>query len=201
MPPSTVRSGNKRCPACAKAWRATATCVTCDADLSRRRSAKYCSQRCCDIDRGQIRAEPLPVKACALPACGLEFVPTKAVQRCCSESHGKKLWHVEHPGQGYEWNDTRRDNYHRRRARKKATSTGRPVRLAEIRERDGSRCHLCERKVPDKAWPHPLSASLDHVIPLSKGGIHDPSNVKLAHLRCNVEKGNGGGNEQLLLIG
>lgn len=128
----------------------------------------------------------------------MEFQPKKLGQRTCSEAHGKKLWGRENPA---PWSDRRRDNYHRRRALKKGATTGRPVVLAEIRERDGNRCHLCGDRVSAKAWPHPLSASLDHVVPLTKGGAHDPDNVKLAHLACNTAKGNRGGNEQLLLIG
>ncbi|MFF7191782.1 HNH endonuclease [Streptomyces sp. NPDC008222] len=100
------------------------------------------------------------------------------------------------------WNDKRRDNYHRRRAQKKATSTGDPVLLADIAERDGWRCHICGKAVNSKLkWPHVKSASLDHLVPLSKGGAHDPANVRLAHLGCNSAKGNRGGGEQLLLIG
>jgi 5-methylcytosine-specific restriction endonuclease McrA len=38
------------------------------------------------------------------------------------------------------------------------------------------------------AWPHPASASLDHRIPLSKGGSHTAENTQLAHLACNVRK-------------
>lgn len=34
-----------------------------------------------------------------------------------------------------------------------------------------------------------MSVSLDHVVPLSQGGAHDPANVQLAHLTCNVRKG------------
>lgn len=178
------------------------TCAVCDASLAGRSSrALVCSKRCSDVKRGHVLAERLTETICALSSCGERFTPNKGGQRCCSEAHGKKLWHVENPGASYEWNDRRRDAYHRRRALKKAASTGRPVLLEEIRERDGNRCYLCERKVPDRAYPHPLSPSLDHVVPLSKGGAHDPDNVRLTHLRCNVEKGAGGGYEQLLLIG
>jgi hypothetical protein len=175
-------------------------CAVCGASLAGRSSrAVVCSKRCGDVKRGHVLAIRLAETICALPNCGARFTPNKGGQRCCSEPHGKKLWHIEHPGA--HWNDVKRDKYHRRRARKKATSTGRPVLLGEIRERDKNRCHLCRARVSAKPYPHPLSASLDHVIPLSRGGIHDPDNVRLAHLRCNVEKGADGGNEQLLLIG
>lgn len=143
------------------------------------------------MKRGHVLAVRLAPMSCQLPECGATFTPNKGGQRTCSELHGKRLWNRENPG---AWDDRRRDNYHRRRATKVAASTGRPVILAEIRERDENRCHLCDEIVPGAAWPDPLSASLDHVVPLSRGGVHDPDNVRLAHLRCNVEKG-----DQLLI--
>lgn len=99
------------------------------------------------------------------------------------------------------WNDRRRDAYHRRRARKAAATTGEPVILADIAARDGYRCFCGERVDMALAWPDPRSKSLDHIVPLSEGGAHDPSNVRLAHLRCNTVRGNRGGDEQLLLVG
>lgn len=50
-------------------------------------------------------------------------------------------------------------------------------------------------------YPHPMSPSLDHIEPLSLGGAHDPANVRLAHLKCNNDRSNRGGNEQLMLVG
>lgn len=89
------------------------------------------------------------------------------------------------------WTDERRDAWHRRRALLLEASTGEPVILAEIAERDAWVCGLCERLVDaELVYPDPMSKSLDHVVPLSKGGSHDPSNAQLAHLRCNVSKGN-----------
>lgn len=72
----------------------------------------------------------------------------------------------------------------------------------EIYERDSWRCQLCNKKVGRRfAWPHPLSASLDHLIPLALGGNHVRSNVVLAHLTCNLKKNVNPVGEQLLLIG
>lgn len=71
----------------------------------------------------------------------------------------------------------------------------------EIFERDGWRCGVCRRKVRRKLkHPHPMSASLDHIIPLADGGEHVRTNVQCAHLRCNIEKLHTGPG-QLLLIG
>ncbi len=38
-------------------------------------------------------------------------------------------------------------------------------------------------------YPDPDSLSLDHVMPLARGGEHAIDNVQAAHLRCNVRKG------------
>lgn len=50
--------------------------------------------------------------------------------------------------------------------------------------------------------PHPFAPTIDHVIPLDAGGMHEPSNVQTAHYRCNSIKSNGvlGQGEQLRLL-
>lgn len=65
---------------------------------------------------------------------------------------------------------------------------------AEIFERDGWVCQvpIC-RKPVDRSlrWPDTGSASLDHKIPLTRDGTsHTRLNVRLAHLSCNISKGN-----------
>lgn len=81
------------------------------------------------------------------------------------------------------------DLSHIRRANKRANeyeSVSRDVVLS----RDMWICHLCDGEIPaDAQWPHPLSASMDHVIPLSKGGAHTYENIKSSHLTCNISKG------------
>lgn len=71
----------------------------------------------------------------------------------------------------------------------------------EIFERDGWKCGICGRRVGKKPWPHPLSASLDHIVPLIEGGDHSRANVRCAHLGCNSGRRDRGGDEQLRLIG
>lgn len=64
-----------------------------------------------------------------------------------------------------------------------------PVYRNEIIKRDKGVCQICKTKVDMRVKaPHPLSASLDHIIPLSKGGTHEPANVQLAHFLCNSIK-------------
>jgi 5-methylcytosine-specific restriction endonuclease McrA len=54
-----------------------------------------------------------------------------------------------------------------------------------IYKRDGGRCHICKKLVKK------TDASLDHLIPISKGGEHTERNVALAHRRCNSSRGAG----------
>ncbi len=63
-----------------------------------------------------------------------------------------------------------------------------------IAERDGWTCHLCgdsiDRERHYQGWINPEGASVDHVVPLSRGGSNDPANLKAAHWSCNVRRGN-----------
>jgi 5-methylcytosine-specific restriction endonuclease McrA len=57
--------------------------------------------------------------------------------------------------------------------------------------RDGWICGLCSCEIDREAvWPQPQSASIDHIIPVSRGGSHTYDNVQAAHLVCNLRKGN-----------
>lgn len=172
-------------------------CLQCGAGFEARRGRMFCSKPC---QRRYRRLNPLPAtKFCERADCdrpaaakGLCKVHYKAMRREAGLESNNSIW-----------TDTRRDNYHRRRARRKAVSSGEPVRLADIAERDGFRCGLCHRKVNMAlVWPHKRSPSLDHIVPLSvDGGWHDPVNVQLAHLGCNVQKGAQVGEVQLAMIG
>jgi len=42
---------------------------------------------------------------------------------------------------------------------------------------------------PGLRWPHPLSPSVDHVIPVSAGGSDRDDNLRAAHWGCNKAKG------------
>lgn len=88
-----------------------------------------------------------------------------------------------------------------RRARKAAAEIE-VVEPLYIFERDNWRCHLCGKTVDRHLnGRHPLGPTLDHVIPLSRGGEHSRANVALAHRRCNTRKGNRAAGEQLALVG
>jgi 5-methylcytosine-specific restriction endonuclease McrA len=76
---------------------------------------------------------------------------------------------------------------HERRAREEAKIER--FDPLEVYKRDGWLCGICRAEVdPAVLHPDPMSASLDHVVPLSKGGDHTRENSVLAHLICNIRK-------------
>lgn len=71
------------------------------------------------------------------------------------------------------------------------------ISVERLVHRDKGNCHLCNNKVDMKDFEHNEQdyyiagnyyGSVDHVIPLSKGGTHTWGNVKLAHRLCNSYK-------------
>ncbi|MEU1302802.1 HNH endonuclease [Streptomyces shenzhenensis] len=53
-------------------------------------------------------------------------------------------------------------------------------------------CWLCGHNIGyELDARHPLSFTLDHEVPLSRGGdLLDPANARSAHRRCNSARGN-----------
>lgn len=77
----------------------------------------------------------------------------------------------------------------RRRMLKQQADQGERFAPDDVYERDGWTCGLCRQPVdPELPWPHPMSASVDHILPLSQGGSHTLANVQCAHLSCNSRK-------------
>lgn len=64
------------------------------------------------------------------------------------------------------------------------------VRADVVFDRDGWMCAACGNHIdPALQFPHPQSASVDHIVPLSKGGTHTYDNVQAMHLIGNLRKG------------
>jgi 5-methylcytosine-specific restriction endonuclease McrA len=80
-----------------------------------------------------------------------------------------------------------------RRDRRRARLLGATVEAfdrLEVFDRDGWVCQICARPVDRSVQhPDPASVSLDHILPLSRGGEHSRVNCQTAHLICNLRKG------------
>jgi 5-methylcytosine-specific restriction endonuclease McrA len=59
-----------------------------------------------------------------------------------------------------------------------------------LRQRDGWKCQLCKEDFSDPfpAHPHPKSVTVDHIIPIWKGGTDAQDNLRLAHRICNMKR-------------
>jgi 5-methylcytosine-specific restriction endonuclease McrA len=78
----------------------------------------------------------------------------------------------------------------RRRALVAQARTDEVFAPVDVHTRDGWACQLCYQPIDQSiAWPDPMSPSVDHVVPLSRGGAHALHNVQSAHLGCNSSKG------------
>jgi len=57
------------------------------------------------------------------------------------------------------------------------------TKRAHIYHRDGKKCVICGKHLPFKKM------TLDHIIPKSKGGSNDVTNLRSTCFKCNCEKG------------
>src|SRR5699024_2277322 len=90
----------------------------------------------------------------------------------------------------YEANpEVRRANRRKRRARERSVEHA-PYTTQDIIDRDGLTCSWCGDDIDlGIEYPNPMSKSIDHVLPISKGGPDTLENVQLLHLTCNIQKG------------
>lgn len=98
-------------------------------------------------------------------------------------------------GRRREWKKARRktqvglDEHWAENAKRRARAAGAPVvelvKRQEVFERDGWICQLCGLPTLRETGHHPMSASVDHIIPLAEGGDHTYDNCVTAHLACN----------------
>ena len=76
----------------------------------------------------------------------------------------------------------------------KAGAEHEPWTHQEIYERDGGLCQYCELELPPYTYCPPVHKdgfTVDHVIPLSRGGRDASDNLMLCCHLCNAKKGNG----------
>lgn len=142
--------------------------------------AKYCSDNC--------YKETISLYRSDCEVCGSRFKGRKGrANKFCS----RECYHNSLGSGGFvphkTINSTTDYNSMKRAKRYGVQVEG--VNTLEVFERDGWTCGICNERV-DKDIPYPCgkSASLDHIIPMSKGGGHTYDNTQLAHLKCNLKK-------------
>lgn len=92
----------------------------------------------------------------------------------------RRAWKIENP-------EKCRTYWHNRKARIKGNGGTIPTDLEEILfEQQEGLCYLCGDLLYDRFNDPP---SIEHKIPISRGGPNTIENIGLAHLSCNVKKG------------
>ena len=111
--------------------------------------------------------------------CGEKFITRDKKRICCSKECSKKHSNRKKEKRLYKNGDI--DN---------------TITLTKLIKRDNSICHICGTKCDINDYCYKGNVfiagenypSIDHVIPISKGGLHSWENVKLAHRHCNTIK-------------
>jgi hypothetical protein len=158
-------------------------CEWCDTpfttmDRRKRFCSRDCKDRAKDAARQAVIEAAKPERQCVY--CGVDMPRSmRADARFCSDGCNSAAHHLKSASGRLPKGSGRR----------------REIERAYVIERDGSRCHLCGKKCK------PEDIHLDHVIPLSQGGSHELTNLRVAHAFCNLSKRNRARNEQLLLVG
>lgn len=186
------------------------TCVVCGAEhQSARKDGKFCSDEC--------RAVNYKTRGCTPPLPSRRSLARLKMMNASKGRSGRYPWVcgtcswcggnfvARRPSGGAARFCSRNCSHYavaaRRRARKRGNGAE-PYARQEIFRRDGWRCHICRKAVRRSVVaPHPLAPTIDHLVPIARGGADAPWNVATAHFLCNSIKGDRGGGEQLMLAG
>lgn len=121
------------------------------------------------------------------PEFGARFRSSNPSQLYCSEGCRKRArWKRREKSLGSHGS-------HVKRAKRYGVEYDRSITLNKLIKRDGMTCYICGKTCTkdDKRWGTfgPDYPTIDHVIPLCKGGTHTWDNVRVACGECNDAKG------------
>lgn len=186
-------------------------CVGCSQEFQpnpgRPTATTYCSSKCA---RSHVKAEALSRHERECVECGTGFDPrtqhgrTSKNVRCpncrtgpraplewgsCADCGAEFLGDPQRRYCSRTCSQTSQYRVGRARRRLSDSSIDR-VPFFSVADQCGGRCGICGSDVNlDLKNPHPLSATIDHIIPLSHpDSSHDLGNLQLAHLSCNSSK-------------
>lgn len=188
-PERTLEMGRMSRAKNAHKYISTGVCVICGTDYqchsSVAKQQKTCGRKCGKIlsDRsrgeGSIRRR---TRHCA--TCGKAFIPSRPnrhqeaagyVQRNCSYECSRIAHGPAKP---------------LAKIRRAVMATSKPIDPIAICSRDGWKCYLCGIETPKslRGTTDDRAPEVDHIIPLSKDGLHLPLNCSCACRCCNLSK-------------
>lgn len=146
-------------------WAKNKRCLVCQEEHTHPRLRKFCSGKCQAIWHRHGGVAPARFKQCS---------------RCTSFID---LYQVGRAGR------KKRADTKMCAACKRAKYTRHRISTTELADRDGVDCGICGETVDmSLVFPDLFRASVDHVVPFAQCGTHDPNNLQLAHLWCNLVK-------------
>ena len=170
-------------------------CAVCHNSFMGQQKRKYCSGKCQKEQNRQVawiihRTTQTP-RETACRECGVVFT---ALTRTREPHH--------YCGRVCAARYARRNAEHIRRERirgSQAVSRGR-VSLRQQYEKFKGKCQICKcNTVMAKEYRVDM-ATVDHIVPLSKGGLHVEENVQLACIACNSQKSDTLTSERQMLL-
>lgn len=176
----------------------TKVCKECGKEFETQYKKKeFCCKRCADKARCRRNYIPKPrpkkitppiqyeARTCVI--CGNEFeVNKKRSDKTCSKECSKAL-EREHRR---VWNRNREK-------RIASVLVDRDISLETLKRRDNNICWICGEETHDDDYVvvngtivvGDTYPSIDHLVPIARGGLHKWENIRLAHKGCNQKRG------------
>lgn len=154
-------------------------CTVCQRIVLRGSGAKRCSAECDVLHQKALHAEKMSERRHVCDKCGNEFAGRK--QRYCQHcqtDHNREVMRATRNARKAVKKGARKNGF------------GRTITLQRLIARDGPMCAICGK--PTDYAAHHLTdeyPSIDHVVPLSHGGDHSWTNIRVAHRGCNSFRG------------
>jgi hypothetical protein len=149
-------------------------CQTCGTEVNEGAS-RFCCDECMAAWRGD-----RPCNVCSSTVSGCRSQGKVSCRKCKTEAKRK-----------YRKQYKRELGSHRKRVRKGGGLWNSSVRRSVVFAQDRYRCYLCRKKCKlGICYNDPLAATVDMVVPASKGGDWDYYNLRCACRRCNSLKSN-----------
>jgi hypothetical protein len=147
---------------------------------------RFCSLSCCwQWQKKNIKLNIRCCKTCIV--CGIVFYVTKsgAQRKCCSKNCG---WQTQRkPDSILRKNLRDLAKHHKRRQLMRARKTDITTSFLVNLWNSTDICVECGNKMENHCQ-YPLGRNLDHIIQLSKGGLHMQNNVRYIHAICNFKR-------------
>ena len=165
-------------------------CCWCFSYFERSSNGKYCGDVCRrSAQTHQARFGHVNFSTMPLCSCGRIATPPKE-KRHYRKSLGRSKLCQFCRAEKQKQSDINRASK-KYQFRKEVLKRGERIEIDNLVIRDGFDCQICDEPIDwsrckaKKLWP-----SLDHIIPISKGGEHIYDNCRMVHFGCNAKKGN-----------